>query len=292
VVSVSEKEVEVKTPAETKQRPRPKELSQLVIIWFVVGIYNLYVSLSNAKADLKVFSRLSAFPEWVRIGVPVEFALNASVFVVSLIAIIVIYGLWTGKSWSRKSALTIPLSITVCNILAIVLYYSAPIEIQAYINMPFLWGVTLFSLFATIMSWRYLKSAEVKEFLSSRTFRLRDIAIVMFLLVVCLGSILVVQTFTEKLETPNFIVINVDKTWNTDETQITYRIEVQNLGGDGWMTLHLRYNETDQTTGTKWTETKQWQVQLDNEETKIITLTFNRHSMNAISYNADFWFTY
>jgi hypothetical protein len=291
---MSRNEVGASPSEEMKRRPRPKGLAFLVILWFATGVYNLYVGLSGIKADLQAFQFLSSLPEWFRIGIPAEFALNVIVFVVSLVAMVIIYGLWTGKSWSDRLALGIPLSITVIDMLSLALYYSAPAEVQAYVaagDVSVNWGVTLFSAFATVMCWNFLRQAEVKEYMSSRRISLRDAAIVVFMLAVVLGGVFVVQAIGEKIQPSNFVVINVDRTWNTEETQVTYRVEIQNLGGDGWKTLHFLYNETDQSTKISWTETKQWQVQLNSWETKIVVFTFNRHSMEDIAYRAEWWFT-
>ena len=93
------------------------------------------------------------------------------------------------------------------------------------------------------------------------------------------------------LQGPKFVVINRDSQWNTLGTQVTYRLEVYNQGGNGWGTLHVRYIETKQHTANSTMETKEWRLHLNWHESKTLEFTFNRKSMEAVWINFDWWFT-
>lgn len=105
---------------------------------------------------------------------------------------------------------------------------------------------------------------------------------------------LIASNLEEEFESqePSFVVINKESIRNPLETQITYRIEVYNQGGEGWGTIHVRYNETEQSSGISNIETKTWQLHLDEQESKIVEFTFNRKSMEAVETTCDWWFTY
>ncbi len=105
---------------------------------------------------------------------------------------------------------------------------------------------------------------------------------------------LIASNLEEEFESqePSFVVINKESIRNPLETQITYRIEVYNQGGEGWGTIHVRYNETEQSSGISNTETKTWQLHLDEQESKIVEFTFNRKSMEAVETTCYSWFTY
>jgi len=105
---------------------------------------------------------------------------------------------------------------------------------------------------------------------------------------------LIASNLEEEFESqePSFVVINKESIRNPLGTQTTYRIEVYNQGGEGWGTIHVRYNETEQSSGISNIETKTWQLHLDEQESKIVEFTFNRKSIETVETKCNWWFTY
>lgn len=94
------------TQEKVEARKRPKGLTILSILWCVGCGYNLYVGLNTIRIDLGVWPILSnpLLPEWFRFGIPAELFISIIVTVFGIIQMFTIYGWWTGKSWSYKTA--------------------------------------------------------------------------------------------------------------------------------------------------------------------------------------------
>lgn len=151
---------------EKVERPkRPLGLTVIAIVWLLGGLYNLYASLQTIGTDLGLlpFLSLPTVPEWFRFGVPAELAISFLVTAVGLVQLFTIYGLWTGKSWSYKLALAIPLLAVVLWISQVGLYASAPVEYGLSTALP--WGGLVGSLIFTGIYWGYLRQSHVKEYL-------------------------------------------------------------------------------------------------------------------------------
>lgn len=146
-------------------RKRPTGLTVIAILWFLGGIYNLYMSSQYISDDLEALPHLSdpGVAEWFKFGVPAELAINLLVFALGLIQLFTIIGLWTGKSWSYKLALAIPVLAAVSWILMAGLYMSAPIELE--IRESINWVAVGASIFWAIIYWSYLRQPHVKEYL-------------------------------------------------------------------------------------------------------------------------------
>jgi len=146
-------------------RKRPVGLTVLAILWFLGGLYNLYQGSQAISLDLEVLPLLNSpnMPEWFKFGVPAELAISLFVFVLGLLQIFATYGLWTGKPWSYKLALAVPILNAVSWLSVAVLYASAPIEFE--IADPFDWVSAFFSIFWAIIFLSYLRQSHVKEYL-------------------------------------------------------------------------------------------------------------------------------
>jgi len=149
----------------TGVRKRPTGLTIIAILWFLGGIYNLYTSSQTVISDFKALPLLSnpLMPSWFKFGLPAELAISILVFALGLVQMFTIYGLWTGKSWSYKLALAIPILIAISWISIAGLYMSAPVQygLGGYIN----WIATGASIFWAIIYWNYLRKPHVKEYL-------------------------------------------------------------------------------------------------------------------------------
>lgn len=71
----------------------------------------------------------SAERQWLSWALPAEAVLNISLLALGLLTLIIVYGLFTGKSWSYKSAFAVPVFSAVISGLAVALYASAPYEL-------------------------------------------------------------------------------------------------------------------------------------------------------------------
>jgi len=96
-------------PAQDKMeaRKRPKGLTILSILWSLGCVYNLYTGFNAIRIDLDALPILSnpSLPEWLRFGIPAELSIGIIVTVFGIIQMFTIYGWWTGKPWSYKTAL-------------------------------------------------------------------------------------------------------------------------------------------------------------------------------------------
>ena len=154
------KQPKVKKAPPREIMKRPTGLTIIAILWLLGGLYNLYISSQTINSDLGVLSSLYG---WFKFGVPAELAISLLVFALGLAQMFTIYGLWTGKSWSYKLALAIPVLGVVISISLVGLYMSAPIElgIRESIN----WVLVGSSIFWAIIYWSYLRRPHVKEYL-------------------------------------------------------------------------------------------------------------------------------
>jgi hypothetical protein len=158
-------EVKVDDTLSIKKRKRPLGLTIITIVWLLGGLYNIYQSYQTIIMGIEVLPYYSdpALPEWFRFGLPAELASAIIVFVLGFIQLITIYGLWTGKSWSYKPALVVPILNAFTWIFVAAIYLSAPIEFgfREAINYFGVGG----SIFWVIVYWSYLRQLHVKEYL-------------------------------------------------------------------------------------------------------------------------------
>ena len=152
----------------TGARKRPTGLTIIAILWFVGGVINLYSSSNSIRVDLNALPRLSdpTLPRWFTFGVPAELLISLLVFALGLIQLYTIYGLWSGRSWSYRLALTIPILGMIGWVSLAGLYMSAPPGFGIRESAP--WILVGFSVFWTIVYWVYLRRPHVKEYLGVR----------------------------------------------------------------------------------------------------------------------------
>ncbi len=147
------------------QKKRPLGLSIIAILWLIGGIITTYLSADAIREGYAALPYLEnpLLHEWFRIGIPVEIALSILGFGFGIIQIFTIFGLWIGKSWSYKLALSVPLLIVFSHVSITVLYLSAPPEygIQESLN----WVPLIFSILFAVIYWSYLRKPHVRRFL-------------------------------------------------------------------------------------------------------------------------------
>lgn len=125
-------------------KKRPDTITLISIFWTLTGIIyvnqaiqaltfnipllsqlpDLYDLSADVWLDLSMESR-----DWLSFGLPVEIILNLLILVLGLVTLIIVFGLFTGKSWSYKPALAIPVFSFVLSVIASVFYSSAPFEL-------------------------------------------------------------------------------------------------------------------------------------------------------------------
>jgi hypothetical protein len=106
----------------SQEKPRrPDGVGASAVLWFLAGLYTIYSGYTNDIAR--------AF------GVPKEF-LNVILIFEPIGGLIIInaYGLWTGKSYSYWLSLIIPFFAVGINLALIILYASAPSELNLTSN--------------------------------------------------------------------------------------------------------------------------------------------------------------
>ncbi|MBU7038463.1 MAG: hypothetical protein HXS52_11080 [Theionarchaea archaeon] len=152
---------------DTRQK-RPTGLSIVSVLWILWGVLNLFLVSLYVNADLSVMSSASyqTMHEWLRFALPAELALNLTAFAASLVMVFAGYGLLTGKSWSYKLTLAIVLVPIILNSLVIMLYLSAPTELNFSGSAPVM--RLPFGLIWVALLWIYLRRDNVKMFLGVR----------------------------------------------------------------------------------------------------------------------------
>jgi len=147
---------------------RPSGIVIIAVLWTLSSIYNIYQGLNIIIVDLGVLPDLSdpRTHEWFRVGVPAEIVLGFFVVAFGFLTLLVVYGLFTAKSWSYDFALAIPIFIAVINIATMGLYASAPSEFEWVREAS--WNVFPFvvlNLFWLVVVWAYLTRPHVKQYL-------------------------------------------------------------------------------------------------------------------------------
>ncbi len=146
---------------------RPQGLTLIAILWLIFGLVNIYLSFQTISGDLEVLPLLSdpSVPSWFSFGIPAELALAILVLCVGLFQIITVPGLWTGKPYSYKLALIVPILLVIFNASAVGVYASAPAELNLEWG-PGTYLVSVFiGMFWVVVYWKYLCQPHVKAFL-------------------------------------------------------------------------------------------------------------------------------
>jgi hypothetical protein len=150
------------------QRKRPLQVAVVAILGFLLSLLNIWVAVQGIGADLSSWYLLSdpSLPAWFKMAGPVEFGINVAVLIAALLQLLVVLGLWTGKRWSPKLALVVPVAIAILNLSLGTLYASAPPEISQHIGGAIVQGFVLgiFQIVLVLASWIYLRKSEAKIF--------------------------------------------------------------------------------------------------------------------------------
>jgi len=151
---------------EVKQK-RPDGLTAIAILWFVgalLNVLNSFLVLSQGAAALPYLSN-SGLHEWFSFGVPIEIVLSGLVLALGLVQIVTVFGLWTGKKYSYKLSLAVPVVHVVLSVCFVVLYATAPAELGLISSV----GSSVFGLAVglafLVVIWWYLRKPHVKAFL-------------------------------------------------------------------------------------------------------------------------------
>lgn len=103
-------------------------------------------------------------PEWFQFGIPAEIMIDFFLLAFGFLTLLVVYGLWTARSWSYDFARAIPIFIMILNLGYMVLYLSAPSELglgEAGIGvLPALVG----NIVLLVIIWAYLPQPHVKQY--------------------------------------------------------------------------------------------------------------------------------
>jgi hypothetical protein len=145
---------------------RPNGLTFIAIIGLIFGLVNIYMSFQTIILDIEAFpylyGPLIAHP-WFNTGIIVELILAVFLVILGIIQLITVPGLWTGKPYSYKLALGVPILLLISNVSSSVLYASAPAELgldtgssNFYVAMSVFWIIIYF--------W-YLREPHVKAYL-------------------------------------------------------------------------------------------------------------------------------
>lgn len=152
----------------SQPKKRPTGIVIIAVLWTLMGIVNIFLSLKITIDDLGYLSNLSNpyLNEWVRFGLPAELMLNFFNLAFGFLVLLVVYGLYTARSWSYHFGLAIPVFSVIISFAATALYASAPQELgfgeAVASGIPSLvWGVVWASLV-----WSYLRKPHVKQYLN------------------------------------------------------------------------------------------------------------------------------
>lgn len=147
---------------------RPSGLSLIAVFWFIFGLINVYLSFQTISLDLEVMPLLSdlygAYAS-LGFGVLAELMLAILGLCLGLIQIVTVPGLWTGKSYSYKLALIVPILLLISNVSLVGLYTSAPAELELGFNIGTWIFPLIMSMVWVIIFWQYLAKPHVKAFL-------------------------------------------------------------------------------------------------------------------------------
>ena len=152
--------------SEVKQK-RSDGLTAIAILWFIgalLNVLNSFLVLSQGVAALPYLSN-SGLHEWFSFGVPIEIVLSGIVLALGLVQMVAVFGLWTGKKYSYKLALTVAVFLVVLSVCFVVLYATAPAELGLISSVGFsVFGLAVGLVFLVVIWW-YLRKPHVKAFL-------------------------------------------------------------------------------------------------------------------------------
>jgi hypothetical protein len=101
--------------------------------------------------------------DWIQYGIPGEMILSVFGVALGLVQFLLVYGLWTGRSWSYKGTLALLVVLIVQDVVAIAMYDTAPAMLG--LNTSVLIGQTFGNIFFFVVYRTYLRLPHVKEYL-------------------------------------------------------------------------------------------------------------------------------
>ena len=122
---------------------RPDSITIASLFWTLTSVITVNQSIQVLIEDLPLLPHLpelyaassevwlleeltTAERQWLSFALPIEVVLNISILTLGLLTLIVVFGLFTGKSWSYKPAFVIPVLTAIVFGSSIPLYASAP----------------------------------------------------------------------------------------------------------------------------------------------------------------------
>jgi RNA polymerase subunit RPABC4/transcription elongation factor Spt4 len=148
---------------------RPDGVTILCFLWFIGGLYNVFVGFSGLTADIECLTWGSSSwgteaEAWISWAIPTEAVIMATVALLGILQFVIIYGLWTRKRWAYKLGIAIPIvgmitnwSSTLLIITSIPYFYAVDISY----NVATAVGSVIFG----IIYIGYLRQAHVKKWL-------------------------------------------------------------------------------------------------------------------------------
>jgi hypothetical protein len=146
---------------------RPDGITAIAILWFLSGMFNVYLSFQTISMDVSLLPFLSdpSVHSWFSFGVPAEIAISLLSLFLGLLQIVTVFGLWTGKRYSYRLALLVPLILVIGYVCSIALYASAPSELALLSNAGTLVIGLVMGVFWLGVYWQYIDKPHVKAFL-------------------------------------------------------------------------------------------------------------------------------
>ncbi len=144
---------------------RPTGVRIIVALWVLGVAFNLSFSISTLRIGLGLLPSLAdaSVAEWFKLGVPAEMAISSLIFTLTLIQIGTIFGLWAGRKWSYRLALTLPILFIITSGSSAGLYSLAPVEL-GLLELADIANV-IFAVFFLTIHWSYLRKPHVREYL-------------------------------------------------------------------------------------------------------------------------------
>jgi hypothetical protein len=155
-------------------KKRPNGIVIIALLWVIISAFSINNGLETigyATSEIPFLNDPSE-PEWFRMAVPADIALSLLTVVVGIVALFVVYGLFTAKSWSYNLAFAIPVSAAIANGSKAALYSSAPADEGFAGDFALYLALTLINLVWIVVTLVYLRRLYVKQYLGISSAKL------------------------------------------------------------------------------------------------------------------------
>jgi len=148
-------------------RKRPNGITIIAVLWTLTSIFIIDWGLNQVILDFGELPYLHdpSEPKWFSFGVPADIVLSFSMVALSFLTVFTVYGLFTAKSWSFKSAFAIPVFTAIIDGAAAALYASAPAELEFAVFFSLYLALTVINLVWVVVIWVYLRKPNVKQYI-------------------------------------------------------------------------------------------------------------------------------